>query len=148
MRDRMYADGRSLILGEHVDGVVFGNGYLIDDARRLPELLASLECDDAEILYWGDIDRAGLQIYDRLRRVAEGRFELRPFVAAYAAMARRAAERYPNPLDNEASAQEGVPFDGLDDFCAELPEDVRGYVHAVIEGKRLIPQEIVTRVDL
>lgn len=148
MRDRMYADGRSLILGEHVDGVVFGNGYLIDDARRLPELLASLECDDAEILYWGDIDRAGLQIYDRLRRVAGGRFELRPFVAAYAAMARRAAERYPNPLDNEASAQEGVPFDGLDDFCAELPEDVRGYVHAVIEGKRLIPQEIVTRVDL
>ena len=148
IRELMYADGRKLVLGERVDGVIFGNGYLVDDARRLPEFLDSLGCDDVEILYWGDIDRAGLQIFDRLKRVAEGRFGLRPFVAAYAAMARKAAERFPDPLDNEASAQEGVAFDGLDEFCAELPEDVRDYVHAVIAGKRLVPQEILTKADL
>lgn len=148
IRELMYAAGRRLILGERVDGVVFGNGYLVDDARRLPEFLDSLDCDEVEVLYWGDIDRAGLQIYDRLRRVAEGRFGLRPFAAAYAKMARRAAARFADPLDNEASAQEGVPFDGLDDFCAELPEDVRSYVHDVIAGKRLVPQEILTRHDL
>ena len=128
--------------------MIFGNGYLVDDARRLPEILASLGADEVEILYWGDLDRAGLQIFDRLRRVAEGNFGLRPFVAAYAEMARRAQRRFPNPLDNEASAQEGVPFGSLDDFCAELPEDVRGYVHDVIAGNRLVPQEILTKADL
>lgn len=148
IRELMYADGRRLILGERVEGVVFGNGYLVDDARRLPEFIDSLGCDDVEVLYWGDIDRAGLQIYDRLRRVAEGRFELRPFVAAYVAMVRRARERFADPLDNEASAQEGVPFDGLEAFCNELPEDVRDYVRGVISGKRLVPQEIITKADL
>ena len=148
VRALMYEDGRRLILGERVDGVIFGNGYLVDDARRLPEFLASLGADEVEILYWGDLDRAGLQIFDRLRRVAEGNFGLRPFVAAYAEMARRAQRRFPNPLDNEASAQEGVPFGSLDDFCAELPEDVRGYVHDVIAGNRLVPQEILTKADL
>ena len=69
-------------------------------------------------------------------------------MAAYAEMARRAQRRFPNPLDNEASAQEGVPFGSLDDFCAELPEDVRGYVHDVIAGNRLVPQEILTKADL
>ena len=148
IRELMYADGRRLILGERVEGVVFGNGYLVDDARRLPEFIDSLGCDDVEVLYWGDIDRAGLQIYDRLRRVADGRFALRPFVAAYVAMVRRAVERHPDPLDNEASAQEGVPFDGLEAFCDELPEDARDYVRAVISGKRLVPQEILTKSDL
>ena len=148
IRELMYADGRRLILGERVEGVVFGNGYLVDDARRLPEFIDSLGCDDVEVLYWGDIDRAGLQIYDRLRRVAEGRFELRPFVAAYVAMVHRARERFADPLDNEASAQEGVPFDGLEAFCNELPEDVRDYVRGVISGKRLLPQEILTKADL
>lgn len=148
IRELMYADGRRLILGERVEGVVFGNGYLVDDARRLPEFIDSLGCDDVEVLYWGDIDRAGLQIYDRLRRVAEGRFELRPFVAAYVAMVRRARERFADPLDNEASAQEGVPFDGLEAFCNELPADVRDYVRGVISGKRLVPQEILTKADL
>lgn len=148
IRELMYADGRRLILGERVEGVVFGNGYLVDDARRLPEFIDSLGCDDVEVLYWGDIDRAGLQIYDRLRRVAEGRFELRPFVAAYVAMVRRARVRFADPLDNEASAQEGVPFDGLEAFCNELPADVRDYVRGVISGKRLVPQEILTKADL
>lgn len=148
IRELMYADGRRLILGERVEGVVFGNGYLVDDARRLPEFIDSLGCDDVEVLYWGDIDRAGLQIYDRLRRVAEGRFELRPFVAAYVAMVHRARERFADPLDNEASAQEGVPLDGLEAFCNELPEDVRDYVRGVISGKRLLPQEILTKADL
>ena len=148
IRALMYEEDRHLILGEHVDGVVFGSGYLIDDERRLSEFLHSLACDDIEVLYWGDIDRAGLQIYDRLRRIAEGKFALRPFVAAYAAMVRKAQARFADPLENEQTAQEGVSFDGLDEFVAELPEDVRDYVRVVITSKRLIPQEILTRYDL
>ena len=69
-------------------------------------------------------------------------------MAAYVAMVRRARERFADPLDNEASAQESVPFDGLEAFCNELPADVRDYARGVISGKRLVPQEILTKADL
>ena len=88
MRNAMFLDGRKKILGERVHGVVFGNGYLIDDPHKLPDLLDTLGASDVRILYWGDIDRAGLSILAKLADMADGRFSVEPFAPAYRKMLR------------------------------------------------------------
>ena len=46
MRNALYLDGRKRLFGERVHGVVFGNGYLVDDPHKLPDLIASLGAED------------------------------------------------------------------------------------------------------
>lgn len=148
VRERMYVDGATRILGERVHGVVFGNGYLVNDARKLPEFVEGLGASKVQILYWGDIDRAGVQILGKLERAADGRFDVVPFTAAYEAMVRKAAGRYPDPLDNEPAGQAGVPFDGIDALVAGMSERDAAYARAIVEQDLRIPQEIITRADL
>ena len=148
MRNAMYLEGRKRIFGERVHGVVFGNGYLVDDPHKLPDLVATLSAQDTTVLYWGDIDRAGLSILDKLGEVAVGHFDVQPFVAAYRLMLRRAMERFPDPLDNEPTDQGGVAIRGLELLEGELKKGEAAYLRAVIEHALLIPQEILTAEDL
>ena len=148
MRNALYADGRKRILGERVHGVVFGNGYLVDDPHKLPDLLDTLHADDVRILYWGDIDRAGLSILAKLADMADGRFSVEPFAPAYRKMLRRARRRFPDPLMNEETDQGGVRVVGLELMEGVLRDEEFDYLRAVVEGARLIPQEILTAHDL
>ena len=148
MRTALFREGRKRILGERVHGVVFGNGYIVDDPHKLPDLIASFDAEDVTVLYWGDLDRAGLLILERLERAAEGRFAVEPFVAAYRLMIQRAMERFPEPLDNEPTDQRSVPATGLGSLVGRLKPREADYLRAVIEGARLIPQEILTAADL
>lgn len=148
MRNAMYADGRKRILGERVHGVVFGNGYLVDDPHKLPDLVAALDAEDVTVLYWGDIDRAGLSILAKLSDMADGRFAVEPFVPAYRLMLRRAMDRFDDPLDNEPTDQGTVQVRGLDLLEASLKKREAAYLRGVIDGARLIPQEILTAQDL
>ena len=148
MRNAMYLDGRKRIFGERVHGVVFGNGYLVDDPHKLPDLIAALDAEDVTILYWGDIDRAGLSILAKLSDMADGRFAVEPFVPAYRLMLRRAMERFDDPLDNEPTDQGTVQVRGLDLLEGSLKKREAAYLRGVIDGARLIPQEILTAQDL
>lgn len=148
MRNAMYADGRKRLFGERVHGVVFGNGYLVDDPHKLPDLIAALDAEDVTVLYWGDIDRAGLSILAKLSDMADGRFTVKPFVPAYRLMLRRAMERFPDPAANEPTDQSGVQVRGLDLLEGSLKKREAAYLRAVIEGALLIPQEILTAEDL
>lgn len=148
MRNAMFLDGRKRILDERVHGVVFGNGYIVDDPHKLPDLIASLGAEDVRVLYWGDIDRAGLSILAKLASMADGRFEVEPFAPAYRLMLRRAMKRFPDPLENEETDQGGVRIEGLELLESVLKPKEAAYLRAVVEGARLIPQEIVTATDL
>lgn len=148
MRNALFLDGRKKILGERVHGVIFGNGYLVDDPHKLPDLLDSLGAEDVRVLYWGDIDRAGLSILARLSELARGRFSVEPFAPAYRKMLRRAMHRFPDPLENEETEQGGVRVEGLELLEPVLCDREMDYLRAVVEGARLIPQEILTAEDL
>ena len=148
MRNAMFLEGRKRILGEHVHGVVFGNGYLVDDPHKLPDLLATLGAEKVEVLYWGDLDRAGLQILSKLTEMAQGRFDVRPFAAAYRLMLKRAMARFPNPLDNEETDQGGVAIHGLELLEPCLKKKEFAYLCELLDGARLVPQEILTARDL
>ncbi|OUO34424.1 hypothetical protein B5F84_06845 [Olsenella sp. An290] len=148
MRAALFLEGRKRLFGERVHGVVFGNGYIVDDPHKLPDLIDSLGAEETSVLYWGDLDRAGLAILDRLSVMAEGRFEVTPFVAAYRLMLKRAMRRFPDPLENEMTDQRDVPVRGLELLEPHLKERERDYLRAVLDAARLIPQEILTVHDL
>ena len=148
MRNAMYRDGRKRIFDERVHGVVFGNGYLVDDPHKLPDLIATLGAEDVTVLYWGDLDRAGLSILAKLAEMAGERFAVEPFVAAYRRMLRRAMRRFPDPLENEPTDQAGVNVTGIELLEPHLKESELAYLRVVLENALLIPQEILTAEDL
>ena len=148
MRDALFLGGRKRIFDVRVHGVVFGNGYLVDDPHKLPDLIEALAADEVSVLYWGDLDRAGLQIMDKLAKTAQGRFSVEPFVEAYHLMLVRAMERFPDPLDNEPTDQRDVAIRGLELLEPHLKKREAAYLRALLDGARLIPQEILTARDL
>ncbi len=148
VHDLMYEDGVSQILGERIHAVVLGGGMPVLEQNRLHLLLDTLGADSYEVLYWGDIDRAGLDILIKLQALLDGKFEVKPFVPAYQLMCDRAMARFPDPADNEKTGQINIEVGDTSVICDGLTEDAAAYAKAVIEGCALIPQEILTKRDL
>lgn len=148
VRDLMYEDGRSLILGERVHGVVLGGGNPVIENNRLSGLLETLGAETIEVLYWGDIDRAGLNLLQRLQAMLEGRYKVTPFMPAYRLMLERAMERYPDPDQNERTTQDNVEVQDFSSMLEGLSDEQAAYFSAIIQKCGLIPQEILTKQDL
>ena len=148
VRDLMYEDGRSLILGERVHGVVLGGGNPVIENNRLSGLLETLGAETIEVLYWGDIDRAGLNLLQRLQAMLEGRYKVTPFMPAYRLMLERAMERYPDPDQNERTTQENVEVQDFSSMLEGLSDEQVAYFSSIIDRAGLIPQEILTKQDL
>ena len=152
MRDALFLQGRTRILGKRVDGAVFGNGHLAMGSHQLADLVATLAAEEVRILYWGDLDRAGLNILARVAQEASGNAEVpvsvKPFVPAYRLMLKRAMKRFPDPLDNKPTDQTEPAGEGLALLEPRLKEKEAAYLRAALDGARLIPQEIVTAADL
>lgn len=148
VRDLMYEDGRSLILGERVHGVVLGGGNPVIENNRLSGLLETLGAETIEVLYWGDIDRAGLNLLQRLQAMLEGRYKVTPFMPAYRLMLERAMERYPDPDQNERTTQDNVEVQDFSSMLEGLSGEQAAYFSSIIDRAGLIPQEILTKQDL
>ncbi len=148
VRDLMYEDGRSVILGERIHAVVLGGGMPVLEHNRLALLLDSLGADTIEVLYWGDIDRAGLDIYAKLDDLLDSKYSLQPFTAGYQLMCDRAMERFPDPCDNEQTGQINIEVGDCGLLTSGLTPEAADYARAVIENCSLVPQEILTKRDL
>lgn len=148
VHDLMYEEGRTTILGERIHAVVLGGGTPILEHNRLALLLDTLGADSVEVLYWGDVDRAGIDIMVRLRDVLGEHYPFAPFTPAYQLMIDKAQERYPDPADNEQTCQVNLGMPDMSLMCEGLTEEAAAYARSVVEGCRLIPQEILTRRDL
>ena len=151
IRDALFAEKRTRILGKRVDGAVFGNGHLAMGSHQLSDLALTLAAERVRILYWGDLDRAGLAILAAVARDAASSavpLEVRPFAPAYRLMLKRAMKRFPNPLDNKPTDQTEDPAEGLALLEPHLKDKEAAYLRALLDGARMIPQEIVTAADL
>lgn len=148
VHDLMYGEGRSVILGERIHAVVLGGGTPVLEHNRLALLLDNLGAEDLEVLYWGDIDRAGLELYCKLKAMLEPRYKILPFTPAYQLMVDRAQDRFDDPLDNETTGQVNIEVADVSAICDGLTPEAAAYATAVIENCRLVPQEILTKKDL
>ena len=142
VRDLMYEEGVSQILGERIHAVVLGGGMPVLEPNRLHLLLDTLGADSYDVLYWGDIDRAGLDILLKLQALLDGKFEVKAFTPAYQLMCDRAMARFPKP--GEINLEVG----DTSAICDGLMPEAAAYAKAVIEDCCLIPQEILTKRDL
>lgn len=148
VRDLMYEEGVSQILGERIHAVVLGGGMPVLEPNRLHLLLDALGADSYDVLYWGDIDRAGLDILLKLQALLDGKFEVKAFTPAYQLMCDRAMARFPEPGDNEKTGQVNLEVGDTSVICDGLTPEAAAYAKAVIEDCCLIPQEILTKRDL
>ena len=148
VRDLMYEEGVSQILGERIHAVVLGGGMPVLEPNRLHLLLDTLGADSYDVLYWGDIDRAGLDILLKLQALLDGKFEVKAFTPAYQLMCDRATARFPEPGDNEKTGQINLEVGDTSVICDGLTPEAAAYAKAVIDDCCLIPQEILTKRDL
>lgn len=148
VHDLMYEDGRTQILGERVHAVVLGGGTPVLEHNRLSLLLDTLGADTVEVLYWGDVDRAGVDLMMKLRAELGDKYKFLPFSPAYRLMVDRAMERFPDPADNETTGQANLDVPDMSLMCEGLSPEEADYARAVVEGCGLIPQEILTKRDL
>lgn len=148
VHDLMYEDGRTQILGERVHAVVLGGGTPVLEHNRLSLLLDTLGADTVEVLYWGDVDRAGVDLMMKLRAELGDKYKFSPFSPAYRLMVDRAMERFPDPTDNESTGQANIDVPDMSLVCEGMSAEEADYARAVVESCGLVPQEILTKRDL
>ena len=137
IRRMMFENNATNIFDIHIDGVVYGCGNKVsgmDALTSYTEFIGS----EVKYLYWGDIDRAGLNIYLSAVR-ANPNIDIKLFVPAYEEMLRLAQTKNIPDSDDERNRIEDYSqiFDLID-------QNLRTLFERSIQNNKRIPQEIIT----
>ena len=137
IRRMMFENNATNIFDTHIDGVVYGCGNKVSGMGALTTYTEFIGLE-VKYLYWGDIDRSGLNIYLSAVR-ANPNIDIKLFVPAYEEMRRLAHTRNIPDSDDERNRIEDYSqvFDLIDQNLRNLFE------HSIQNNKR-IPQEIIT----
>ena len=137
IRRMMFENNATNIFDIHIDGVVYGCGNKVSGMGALTtytEFIGS----EVKYLYWGDIDRAGLNIYLSAVR-ANPNIDIKLFVPAYEEMLRLAQTRnIPDSDDERDRIEDYSQIFGLVD------QNLRTIFEQSIQNNKRIPQEIIT----
>ena len=137
IRRMMFENNATNIFDIHIDGVVYGCGNKVSGMGALTtytEFIGS----EVKYLYWGDIDRAGLNIYLSAVR-ANPNIDIKLFVPAYEEMLRLAQTRNIPDSDDERNRIED--YSQIFDF---VDQNLRNLFEQSIQNNKRIPQEIIT----
>ena len=85
IRRRMFEGHAATLFGVHIDGVVYGCGNKVTQKEALTSYTHFMGNAQVSYLYWGDIDRAGLNIYMDLKN-ANPQLDIQLFLPAYEKM--------------------------------------------------------------
>ena len=137
IRRMMFENNATNIFDIHIDGVVYGCGNKVSGMGALTtytEFIGS----EVRYLYWGDIDRAGLNIYLSAVR-ANPNIDIKLFVPAYEEMLRLAqTKNIPDSDDERNRIEDYSQIFGLVD------QNLRTIFEQSIQNNKRIPQEIIT----
>lgn len=137
VRRLMFESGCSEIFGTHIDGVVYGCGNQITENNALSQYGNFMSVESIDYLYWGDIDREGLNIYLRLINNNEN-LNISLFVPAYEAMLERSEDyTIPNSLDGRKLMGD---YDCIYDLFDNSHKEI---LSNMIEQNKRLPQEII-----
>ena len=137
IRRMMFENHATNIFDTHIDGVVYGCGNKVSGIGALTSYTKFLG-SEVKYLYWGDIDRAGLNIY--LRTVRENpNIDVKLFVPAYEEMLCLAKTRnIPDSDDEHSRIDDYLQIYGL------VNQGLRTDFEQSIQNNKRIPQEIIT----
>ncbi len=138
IRRMMFENNVYTLWGTSFDGVLYGEGGKISEPRALTEYTKFLGDHSVNYLYWGDIDREGLNIFIRLCR-NDPDIKISLFLPAYREMLNR-AENIPVPPSDD---KRGIMEDYSEIY--KMFPDKYGIMlkNSISENKR-IPQEIIS----
>ena len=138
VRRLMFEDDKRNFFGTTIEGVVLGSGNRVCEKKCLSTYTDFLKAKKVNYLYWGDIDREGLDIYLRLKRDnPELLIEL--FMPGYEMMLSLSkATKLPNSLDHREHKNTYEEIYSL--FEIDKADLLREYIN---QNKRL-PQEIIS----
>ena len=137
IRRLMFEDDRFLFFNTPIDGVVYGCGNKVTSKNSLSEYVSFMK-SEVSFLYWGDIDRAGLDIFIRLRE-ANPLLKIDLFIPGYLKMLELANGR---KIPDSADARE-IKTDFSEVYAmfdTEDSDELKGYV----DNYKRLPQEIIS----
>ena len=137
IRRMMFENNATNIFDTHIDGVVYGCGNKVSGIGALTKYTEFIG-SEVKYLYWGDIDRAGLNIYLSAVRV-NPKIDIKLFVPAYEEMLRLAQTKNLPDSNDERNRIENYSqiFDLVD-------QNLRNLFKQSIQNNKRIPQEIIT----
>ena len=138
IRRRMYEDYAREIFGVHIDGVVYGSGNKVSETGALSEYTRFMGTEKIDYLYWGDIDRAGLNIYLSLIKNNPD-LNIQIFVPAYEEMLCLSKN---HTIPDSADHRERMG--NYEAVYALFSDEMRECLNAYIEMNKRVPQEIVS----
>ncbi len=138
IRRCMFERGWKSIFGVNIDGVVYGEGNRVSQKDgALTSYVRFMGDTQVTILYWGDIDREGFDIYKRTAEVNDS-LDISLFVPGYRKMIENAKNRILE--DSPSSKKDGISFDEL---FKEFTEEEKTFLTEALRDNKLIPQEII-----
>lgn len=141
IRRIMFEEKRFTIFEAQVDGVVYGCGNKVSQKEALTTYTHFMG-GHVNYLYWGDIDRTGLDIYLSLNR-SNPELAIQLFVPAYEEMLRLAENRsIPDSGDARVHHED---YDGIFSLLSEA--GAMQMRTSILQNKR-IPQEIISYAHL
>lgn len=142
VRRLMFEDEKRIFFGTTIEGVVLGSGNRVCEKKCLSTYTDFLKAQNVSYLYWGDIDREGLDIYLRLKR-DNPELQIELFMPGYEMMLSLSkATNLPNSSDHRKHKNTYEEIYSL--FEIEKGNLVKAYIN---QNKRL-PQEIISYVIL
>ncbi|MBQ4486183.1 MAG: hypothetical protein II936_04155 [Oscillospiraceae bacterium] len=140
LRDIMLEKGSIRLWGSEINGVIYGGSDISDKASALKSYVNILGTEKLHFVYWGDIDKDGLCMYQRLLRVKHS-LDIKLFVPAYSQMLCSAENAMLLRDESDSNADIAAVYDCFGD------EDRQRLNKMISDGKR-VPQEIITHTDL
>ncbi len=143
IRRCMFENHWNTLFGIEIDGVVYGNGNKVSQKQgALFEYIKFMGNPEVSFLYWGDIDREGMDIFRRTKEVNKD-LNISLFIPGYRKMIEKA--RNTDIEDSLSSKKEGMCFEDL--FMDFTPDEVT-FLNTVLAENKLIPQEIIPFTSL
>jgi hypothetical protein len=137
IRRLMFEECKTELFGIHIDGVIFGDGNEVTGRGKFAGYAEYISAKKLNFFYCGDIDRAGFDIYFRLKKEAKG-LNINLFIPAYRKMLELCnVDLLPNSADNRNMAvdmKEIVPL-----FTTKEYEKIT----EILEKNKRLPQEIL-----
>ena len=136
VRRMMFENNAKVIFGVSIDGVIYGCGNKVSGVGALTAYTRFIG-SDVEYLYWGDIDRAGLNIFLSTIR-SNPDISISLFVPAYNQMLRLSRSRSIPDSDDERNRIED--YSQIYDLVGQ---ELRDEIVNSIQNNKRIPQEII-----
>jgi hypothetical protein len=142
-KDTFWTLQQAVTAGEFdgINLVIYGEGNAIQKKFEYIETVGGTQ--DDRYVYFGDIDREGIAIFNRLQE-RYPKYGIKPATSLYTAVLKKAGYLNARPLRKKQDRSQI----SISPFIDAFDDENRAAIEWIIKEKRYLPQEVLTAVDL